>query len=146
MNNQHYLDLISEYLTIIDIVNLNKFDNTIFFNNNILYEKSLKKIVYFLKYVKNKKILDNEISNNENLYFEYTTSNYRKKLNMKLFFDNYSNEYRMSWYEQNGVQWKKSIVDKYKKGEFENKTSFTKYEFYRFQNQFTEEEIGALGF
>lgn len=146
MNNNHYLELLSDYITIIDIVNLNKLDNNYFLNNNILYKKSIQKIVNFLQLVKRKRILSKEISNDENLYFNYTTTKYKKKLLIDLYFETYSNEYRLSWYNQNNVSWKKMIVDKYKKGEFANKTSLSKYEFYRFQLQFTNDEIEAIGY
>lgn len=146
MNNNHYLELLLDYLTIIDIVNLNEFDNNYFLNNNILYKKSIEKIVNFFQYVKRKRILSKEISNDENLYFNYTTSNYRKKLLLDLYFETYTDEYRLSWYNQNNASWKKTIVDKYKKGKFANKTSLSKYEFYHFQMQFSNEEIEVIGY
>ncbi len=146
MNNNHYLELLLDYLTIIDIVNLNEFDNNYFLNNNILYKKSIQKIVNFLQYVKRKRMLNKKMSNNDILYFNYTTYNYKKKLLLDLYFETYTNEFRLSWYNQNNAPWKKTIVDKYKKGEFANKMSLSKYEFYRFQMQFTNEEIEVIGY
>ncbi len=88
---------------------------------------------------------DKKILNNENLYFK-CTNNYRKKLLLYLY-NEYTEENRLNWY--NGTDYgtiKKNIIEKYKKGEFGNKTSISKYEFYRFQLQFTEDEISFIGY
>jgi hypothetical protein len=62
-----------------------------------------------------------------------------------MYYEEYNDKYRLGWYNIDSVL-KQSIIEKYKKGEFENKTSFTKYEFYRFQSLFTEDEISFIGF
>lgn len=149
MNNQYIVLNIIEYLPIKELIKLldslnNNKDNIYYLYKKELLNKFAQKIINFFKYSKNINYFEKNVLNNDNFYYRLGKK-HQKKLLISLFYYEYTPEYRLSWYNTN-VGWKRDIVNKYRKGEFENKESLTRYEFFRFQSQFDLDEIVAIGF
>ncbi len=71
--------------------------------------------------------------------------NLMKKELLDLYFESYTDDDRMDWYNQLDCERKRKIVNRYKVGEFANKISFTKEEFYTFQEQFKLKQLVYIG-
>lgn len=137
------MSYVFEYLSIKDFVKvLNNTDDTSLNHSQHrkeLFNRSSYIITNFFRHF-------NDINKNidENEYYALSVE-VRKKHLLRLYFFEYTSEYRLSWYN-NEVGWKRDIINKYRTDEFEYKETFTRYEFYRFQLRFKLDEIEAIGY
>lgn len=137
------MSYIFEYLSIKDFVKvLNNTDDT-----SLNHSQHRKELLNRSSYIITKFFRHfNDINKNidENEYYALNME-VRKKYLLRLYFFEYTSEYRLSWYN-NEIGWKRDIINKYRTDEFEDKESFTRYEFYRFQSRFKLDEVEAIGY